>query len=661
MKKLFRSMLVLCMMFISTLMFVTVNAFEPVANTVVGESSYYQGETVETNYLEGKLEHNKYISYSSSGLEGFNAAGSGGGGLNVPGQYYPQSVNVLSIPADTSAKVVNWTYQTNYGWALATVEQIAQNFEQYNPGWKVVAAINSDFFDINSKKALPLTTSGVFSSNGHVYKTASSSSSAIGFTNNGTANTLIGNKQIEVTDFYTLRVYDAQNKLLSQHKVDNVNPTELSNGLSLYYSYPVFVTDELGVKTRVTVSSTLPNGGLICELPVHCIPMDETGFFGQGNLVLSNEVELNKERFGVYATDENVKKAILAGSYVTIQRDFVGAYADVDQVTGCGDSLVLDGKGIVYNNKERHPRTMVGVKDDGTLLFVTVDGRQPEINMYGMTYDEQAALMEYYGAVEAYNLDGGGSTTMLIREGNEFRVLNSPSDGSARRDANALLVVIPDASLKVTSVKDNNVTVELPKLGNDVNVKDYYVKVNGQTYTITDKLTISNLDPKTEYVVEYGYKIIYDGSERQVIGTPISIRTGNVIPTLSEFKYTYKDNTLEIKYNFSDPDAAISFATLFVGDDDYDIDLEKNVLVVKNVKDFKAEDVRITVVYELNSSSNGTQTVIYSSPEENIETPSPEPEQPTDEPKQSKCSSGTYFISIVLLMSLCGVLINKRK
>ena len=60
MKKLFRSMLVLCMMFISTLMFVTVNAFEPVPNTVVGESSYYQGETVETNYLEGKLEHNKW-------------------------------------------------------------------------------------------------------------------------------------------------------------------------------------------------------------------------------------------------------------------------------------------------------------------------------------------------------------------------------------------------------------------------------------------------------------------------------------------------------------------------------------------------------------------------------------------------------------------------
>ena len=82
---------------------------------------------------------------------------------------------------------------------------------------------------------------------------------------------------------------------------------------------------------------------------------------------------------------------------------------------------------------------------------------------------------------------------------------------------------------------------------------------------------------------------------------------------------------------------------------------------ILTAKDFKSEDVRITVVYELNSSSNGTQTVIYSSPEEIVETPSPEPEQPTDEPKQSKCSSGTYFISIVLLMSLCGVLINKRK
>lgn len=653
MKKLFISTLVFCMTLVSSLFFIKVNGFEPVASTVVGESLYQPGETVETNYLDGKLVHNKYISYSSSGLEGFNAAGSGGGGLNIPDKLYPQSVNVLEIPADTSAKVVNWTYQTNYGWALATVEQIAANFEQYNPGWKVVAAINADFFDINSTKALPLTTSGVFSSNGKVYKTSSSSSTAIGFTNNGTNNTLVGNKTIEVSSIYTLRVYNSQNQLMNEFKIDNVNPTEMSAGLSLYYSYPIFGKDDLGLQTRVTVPSTLPSGGLICNYPTHCIPMDENGFYGEGQLTASGEVELNKERFGIFSSDNNVNQAILAGAYVTIQRDIVGAYADCNQIVGCGVPLVLEGKGVIHNDKNRHPRTMVGVREDGTLLFVTVDGRQPEINMYGMTYDEQGALMENLNAVEAYNLDGGGSTTMLIRDGKEFRVLNSPSDGNARRDANALLVVIPDAAIKVTDVKDNNVTLELPKLGSDVNVKDYYVKVNGETYSINDKLVVSNLLPKTEYVVEFGYKIVYDGSERTVIGDPITIKTGNTIPTLPDFTYKYENNVLTINYTFNDPDKAIGFATLFVGNKNYDLDLEQNQIVINNVSSFKAEDASVVVMYELNSSSAGSQTVKYSTPAEFVEH--------VDEPKGSKCSSGAYFASIVLLISLCGVVINKRK
>ena len=676
MKKLVKSILVLSLFLVSTLIMLKVNAFEPVASVQVGESMYYQGETVETNHLEGKLLHNKYIGYSSSGLEGFNAGGSGGGGLNVPNYAYPQSVNVLSIPADTPAKVVNWTYQTNYGWSLATVEQIAKNFEQHNSGWKVIAAINADFFDINSTKPLPLTTSGVFSSNGKVYKTSSSSSTAIGFTNNGTSNTLVGNKPIEITDYYTLRIFDENNKLLNEFKVDNVNPTGLSEGLSLYYSYPVFESDGLGPKTRVTIASTLPNGGYICEYPVHCIPMDQNGFYGEGQLSASGEIELNKERFGIYTENNEIKHAIATGSYVTIQRDIIGEFADCDQVAGCGVPLVLEGKGVVYDDKNRHPRTMVGVKEDGTLLFVTVDGRQPDDAMYGMTYDEQAALMEYYGAYEAYNLDGGGSTTMLIREGNEFRVLNSPSDGEARRDANALLVVIPDASLKVTSVDDSSVTVEMPKLGVDFSVKDYYVKVNGKVHTMNfdeGTLTIDNLDSKTNYTIEYGYKIMYDGYERNVEGEPIVIKTGNIIPEINSYTYKILNNNLIITFDLVDPDATISFATVFIKGKAYDLNLEKKQMIVKNVSSFDPTTLSISVVYQLNSSTNATVSTTFSDilaieegtkPEQPIQPEDPEqpeePEKPSNE-NGSNCSIGAQVISLILLMSLCGILINKRK
>ena len=80
----------------------------------------------------------------------------------------------------------------------------------------------------------------------------------------------------------------------------------------------------------------------------------------------------------------------------------------------------------------KHPRTLAGVRADGTILLVVIDGRQPELSN-GATLVECAQLMHSLGAVKAINHDGGGSSTMLIREEQDFRVMNSPSDGNERR------------------------------------------------------------------------------------------------------------------------------------------------------------------------------------------------------------------------------------
>lgn len=87
---------------------------------------------------------------------------------------------------------------------------------------------------------------------------------------------------------------------------------------------------------------------------------------------------------------------------------------------------------------ERHPRTAVGVRADGRLVLVAVDGRQPAVSV-GMTIDELTALMKELGCREAINLDGGGSTTMVIRD----KVVNHPSDpGGERAVGDALLVFL---------------------------------------------------------------------------------------------------------------------------------------------------------------------------------------------------------------------------
>ena len=83
----------------------------------------------------------------------------------------------------------------------------------------------------------------------------------------------------------------------------------------------------------------------------------------------------------------------------------------------------------------RHPRTMIG--DDGTAIWlVTVDGRQPAISL-GMSFTELKGLARRLGLRSALNLDGGGSTTMVVRG----VIVNNPSDAAGPRKVSDAIVV----------------------------------------------------------------------------------------------------------------------------------------------------------------------------------------------------------------------------
>jgi hypothetical protein len=86
----------------------------------------------------------------------------------------------------------------------------------------------------------------------------------------------------------------------------------------------------------------------------------------------------------------------------------------------------------------RHPRTMFGIDRDGYAWLVTVDGRQPDTSA-GMTLVELQRLARRIGLTDALNLDGGGSTTMVVA-GN---VVNHPSDPTGARTVSDVLLVVP--------------------------------------------------------------------------------------------------------------------------------------------------------------------------------------------------------------------------
>ena len=132
------------------------------------------------------------------------------------------------------------------------------------------------------------------------------------------------------------------------------------------------------------------------------------------------------------------------------------------EVVGGSNMLVEDGK-INPNlkaNKDKFPRTSVGIKADGTVVFVTADGRQAPASC-GQTFEENAQQMLSLGCVTALQVDGGGSATLVSQHEGEstLSVRNSPSDGTERTVSSALLIyskATPDGVFNHATVTPNN-------------------------------------------------------------------------------------------------------------------------------------------------------------------------------------------------------------
>lgn len=115
---------------------------------------------------------------------------------------------------------------------------------------------------------------------------------------------------------------------------------------------------------------------------------------------------------------------------------------DAEQGYQCSGPLVENGVNVAGNSDPwagnlgiHAPRTAVGIKDENTLFFVVVDGRQPGYSR-GVTGKQLADIMITLGASEAAILDGGASSEMIVGDA----VVNKPSTGKERLLASGFVV-----------------------------------------------------------------------------------------------------------------------------------------------------------------------------------------------------------------------------
>ena len=119
-----------------------------------------------------------------------------------------------------------------------------------------------------------------------------------------------------------------------------------------------------------------------------------------------------------------------------------------EAVAGFGDIFENGHARSGLDNTTRASRTAIGIKADGTVVMLMVDGRQAPYSV-GMTMAEVGAAMEALGCAQAVNLDGGGSSTFATqREGESENNTSAgltlrcrPSDGYERKVSNTIMVL----------------------------------------------------------------------------------------------------------------------------------------------------------------------------------------------------------------------------
>lgn len=329
----------------------------------------------------------------------------------------------------------------------ATLSAMARSLEEQ--GKRVVGGTNGDFYVMTNGQPLGMVvTDGVL-------RSSSSYHSAIGFRSDGTAFVGTPNLYISATMLgERVTVFGGVNKIRQIRSADG-------GGLTL-------LTPDFGANTQNTSAGVDVFLRVVTEEEElgEVIPAEETGL--ERELKFSNQVRIGgrvrcvvdyvTEAAGANPIPEdglvltmngkddegtlNMLRALQPGDEVSI--DVVSEDVRWDEAVealGAMYRLLDNGEMGTGFSTERTARTAIGVKEDGTVIFYTVDGKQPGFSI-GATCAQVAMRLRELGCVEAVGLDGGGSTTLGLTTPDQsaMTVVNKPSDGAERKNSTAIFL-----------------------------------------------------------------------------------------------------------------------------------------------------------------------------------------------------------------------------
>ena len=228
--------------------------------------------------------------------------------------------------------------------------------------------------------------------------------------------------------------------------IGGVNEARQENQLVIYNHYYGASTETNQWGTEISIQYLNPPPGI--NAPQYAIVTSKDSLMGSesGDMIIPTDMGAVLSGHGL--ARDFINESIFVGDTLAIQLLIHPTnQAVLQELIGGTPRLIRNGVSSVEWEAEsvsssfaydRHPRTAVGFSADSTIVyFFTVDGRQGGYSV-GMSLFELADYMLEWGVYQGVNLDGGGSTAMVVRG----EVVSSPSDaGGERSVANALMAI----------------------------------------------------------------------------------------------------------------------------------------------------------------------------------------------------------------------------
>ncbi|TZF83192.1 hypothetical protein FW774_12940 [Pedobacter sp. BS3] len=326
-----------------------------------------------------------------------------------------------------------------------------------SPGNRYVVGTNSDFFDVTNGTGYQRNANMV----------------------DGVLASIGDNKAIKGSEYPGNAIFDAQKRMYIDNlkysasvsfgsqtmEIDTINYYKYlnTNKLTFFNIYCGKTTGTNNDRTEVAITPVNGSWNYLGETDVKVVNV----YPNKGDHAVSNSISYLSGATGAAANFLNQLKKddVLKLKFSLVPRS--GISVTPYNITGGRQIIMRNGTILpdIWNGPEKHPRTGIGYSNSGKkVYFCVIDGRSTA--SVGVYTSEMAQIMKYFGATDALNFDGGGSTVMYL---DKIGIVNTPSDGSERAVVSGMFAVssAPD---------DNQIAKIVPK--------QYIVRLNkGDVFT----------------------------------------------------------------------------------------------------------------------------------------------------------------------------------